>query len=121
MSGVEEAAVGTQLTPGSTQTKGNVCTPRPAGCSTIASTAERRGEAALPPVSDSLSAICGPGLATFKNRLRLESPSKYLGGGTFGKVYETTGTLLTLLSAIGDPATMQVSVQYLVRTLKNGS
>ena len=58
MSGVEEAAVGAQLTTGSTKTKGNVCTPRPAGCSTIASTAERRSEAALPPVSDSLSAIC---------------------------------------------------------------
>ena len=95
---------------GSTKTKGNVCTPRPVGCSAIASTAERRSEAALPPVSDSLSAIGGPGFATFKNRIRLEKLSKYIGGGTCGTVYETTGTLL---SANGGPATMQVAVKVL--------
>ena len=103
--GLEEAAVDSQLTPGSTNTKGNVCTQRPVGCSAITPSEER-----MPSVCNTLSAIGGPALATFQNRIRLEMPSKYLGGGTFGKVYEAKGTSL---SAIGGPSAMQVAVKVL--------
>ena len=42
-----------------------------------------------------------PRLVTLRNRFRLEKPSKYLGGGSFGKVYQMT--------AVSDSAFLGVS------------
>ena len=50
-----------------------------------------------------------PGLATFRNRLRIGQVSKFLGGGSFGKVYEMTAISN---SAVGEPP-RQVAVKVL--------
>ena len=50
-----------------------------------------------------------PGLPAFRNRLRLRQVSKFLGGGSYGKVYQMTASSY---SAVGEPP-MQVAVKVL--------
>ena len=59
-----------------------------------------------------------PGLPAFRNKLRVRHVSKFLGGGSYGKVYEMTASSY---SAVGEPP-MQVAVKVLpklVFTKKN--
>ena len=49
-------------------------------------------------------------VATLRGRLRILTPSKYLGGGTFGKVYEMTAVSD---SAIAGQSPIQVAVKVL--------
>ena len=57
----------------------------------------------------SVAVVDLPGLRTFRNRLRIGTPSKFLGGGSFGKVYQTTAASF---SAVGG-SPMQVAVKVL--------
>lgn len=50
-----------------------------------------------------------PGLPAFRNRLRVRQVSKFLGGGSYGKVYQMTASSY---SAVGEPP-MQVAVKVL--------
>ena len=57
----------------------------------------------------SVAVVDLPGLRTFRNRLRIGTPSKFLGGGSFGKVYQMTAASF---SAVGG-SPMQVAVKVL--------
>jgi serine/threonine protein kinase len=62
------------------------------------------------PVSSPVGSIAGldiPRLRTLRNRLHIETPSKFLGGGTFGKVYQMTAASV---SAVGE-SPIQVAVK----------
>ena len=50
-----------------------------------------------------------PGLPAFRNQLRVRQVSKFLGGGSYGKVYQMTASSY---SAVGEPP-MQVAVKVL--------
>ena len=49
-----------------------------------------------------------PGLGTLRGRLRIKTPSKFIGGGAFGQVYE-----MIAVSAIGGQSPIQVAVKVL--------
>ena len=62
------------------------------------------------PVSSPVGSVAGldiPRLQTLRNRLHIETPSKFLGGGTFGKVYQMTAASV---SAVGE-SPIQVAVK----------
>ena len=64
------------------------------------------------PIGSALGSVAGkdfPGLATLRNRLHIGKPSKYLGGGSFGKVYQMTAASDT---AVGE-SPIQVAVKVL--------
>ena len=62
------------------------------------------------PVSSPAGSVAGldiPRLPTLRNRLHIGTPSKFLGGGTFGKVYQMTAASV---SAVGE-SPIQVAVK----------
>ena len=114
--GVVKAAVGALA--------GTIVAGRTPGPARAAVGALPETEAPLPKVQDapigsplpSFADINLPGLATLRNRLRIGTPLKYLGGGSFGQVYQTTAVSD---SDTGRQSPIQVAVKVIAKLTCN--